>query len=162
MPIAPDVVREAIVHALSGHYSHMDVRKSLEAVDAKVAGHLPAGSPHSIFQIVNHMIFWQEFFLERLAGTPVPEPEEDRWPWPASPSSQAEWDQVVARFFRGLDRAVEFAAAPDLDKVLAGAKSTSRLDALRTIASHNSYHVGQIVLLCQLGAARNDGARGGS
>ena len=35
MTISPDIVREAIVHALRGHYSHMDVRKSLEAVDAK-------------------------------------------------------------------------------------------------------------------------------
>jgi uncharacterized damage-inducible protein DinB len=144
------VARESMIRALSGYYAHMDVRKSLEGVEARMAGGRPPGAPHSIHQIVNHMIFWQDFFLERLAGTPVPEPDEDRWPWAAEPESAQEWQRVVATFFAGLDRAVEFARAADLGALVAGSQDTTRLEALRTIASHNSYHAGQIVLLRQL------------
>ena len=140
-------LQESIVHALSGYYSHMDVRKCIDGVDARVAGAAPAGGPHSIHQIVQHMIFWQGFFLERLSGNPVPEPDADRWPWPAEPESPEEWHRVTATFLAGLDRATQFARGSDLMEPLAGAENTTRLEALRIVASHNSYHVGQIVLL---------------
>jgi uncharacterized damage-inducible protein DinB len=142
-----DALRASLVRALKGSHAHADVRGSVEGIDLATAGALHGGSPHSIHQILRHMIYWQDFFLSRLEGNAVPEPEEDRWEWPAAPASEREWQAVVAAFQTGLDWALRRAELPDLEAPLAGSEDATRLDAVRTIASHNSYHCGQIILL---------------
>jgi len=136
-----------LVNALDSEFAHAHVRRTVEAVEWHLAGQLPEGAPHSIFQIVNHLIFWQEFFLQRLAGEDVPAPEGDPWPWPVVPPDEHSWLDVRDRFLKGLDQAHEVARQDGLEEPLHMWPEKPRMEAVRIIASHNSYHAGQIVLL---------------
>jgi uncharacterized damage-inducible protein DinB len=145
MPLA-----SLLTNALNGDYSHVHVRKSLHDLNGSVAGQVPPAAPHSIYQIVQHLVFWQEIFLERLAGIATPEPTEDFWPSFAAPADEDDWNAVRGRLFEGLERACRYALEAGLDEPLPLSPEKPRMEALRIIASHTSYHTGQIVLLRQL------------
>ena len=71
------------------------------------------------------------------------------------------WDQLCARFFRSLDKAA--AAARDTTRLDQPIRCPSRpgepvrvmsvREQLESLAAHNAYHFGRIVLLRQLGSA---------
>lgn len=153
-----DALRTSLVQALKGTDAHVDVRRTVEGIDRATAGAQPGDSPHTIHQIVRHMIYRQDFYLERLEGNAVPELEADRWDWPTAPVSEKEWRTVAEHFQTGLDWALRHAEQPGLESPLAWTKDTTRLDAVRLIASHNSYHCGQIMLLRNMVGGR--GSRG--
>ncbi|MBI4551023.1 MAG: DinB family protein [Candidatus Latescibacteria bacterium] len=139
----------ALVEALIGRGAHVESVRALEGMDWKLTGRRLRDAPHTIFQILNHIIFWQDFCLRRLRGeqVQVPPRAEVGWPGPESPHHEDEWKATTATFAEGLQDACTIARGPDLDEVLPAWEQTTRYEALRIIASHNSYHIGQIVLL---------------
>jgi uncharacterized damage-inducible protein DinB len=58
-----------------------------------------------------------------------------------------EWKRAVKDFRKGLDALERGSRSPDL---LAKRGKKSQLEMLQTIASHNSYHLGQAALLRQM------------
>ena len=141
--------RQGLRRALSGEGSHVDVGGAFLGLDWRLAGRRPAGAPHSVFRLLGHMIYWQDVYLERLAGASVPSPEHDAIGWPGAeePSSEDEWKDAVARFSAGLARAMRAAESNSLDLALPNFGGRTRHETLHLIASHNSYHVGQVALL---------------
>jgi uncharacterized damage-inducible protein DinB len=144
----PEQAADAARRALTGEWSHVSPTQALEGLDWRTAGERPGGSPYSVFRVLNHMVFWQEIYLDHLRGqTPPPVPHDiDGWPGSDRPASAEEWAQAIARFQEGLGEANALARAEGLDEPLSG-RIPTRHDALHLIASHNGYHVGQIVLL---------------
>lgn len=136
-------------HALRGHGAHVEVSAALDALDWRVAGQRPAGAPHSIFQILRHMIFWQEIYAQRLTGAVAPSPAHapEGWPGEPAPRSEAEWTAAVRRFNDGLGAIEALLRAETLDEVMPNFGHRTRAEAFAFVASHNSYHLGQIVLL---------------
>jgi uncharacterized damage-inducible protein DinB len=146
------ILDEALGHALSGKGAHIETKAVFSALEWTVAGRRPEGTPHSIYQLLNHMLYWQEWVLQWLDGEPPPLPKHasGSWPGDVSPASRTEWMRAIRRFRTGLDRAARRSRKADL---VSKRGTRSRLGMLHTIASHNSYHAGQVVLLRQqLGA----------
>jgi len=148
----PAEFRDSLLRALSGAGAHVGAGKVLDGLDWQRAGARPEGAPHSAFQIVNHLVFWQDHALAWLAGEKPPTPAHDAesWPGPERPADAAAWEAAAARFAAGLDRLRRHAAEDDL---LAHRGPKSVLYVLQVVAAHDSYHLGQVVLLRQqLGA----------
>ncbi len=143
------VIEKALEQALSGRGAHVEVRHVFEGIDWKTAGALPGGAGHSLFQLLNHMVFWQDWAVKRLDGekAPIPRHAAGSWPGGAAPGSREEWERAVRQFqsgLKGLERRVR-------EGELTGARGgKTRLGMLRTMASHNSYHAGQVVMLRQM------------
>src|SRR5947208_2524146 len=77
-------------------------RKSVSGLSPAQAAWTPAPGRHSIWQIVEHMIFWREDNLCRLAGGPKPTPEqlaEGNFPCVRDTGDDA-WGDTLARFDR--------------------------------------------------------------
>jgi len=53
---ARDVVQQALARALTGKDAHVETASVLQGLDRKLAGARPEGAPHSIFQLVNHIL----------------------------------------------------------------------------------------------------------
>jgi uncharacterized damage-inducible protein DinB len=143
------VPQRALLQALSGKGAHVQGPRALERLDWKLAGARPEAAPHSVFQIVNHMIFWQDWVIRWLDGDKpaVPKRASGGWPGKASPAGAGEWAKTVRRFVKGLDELRRRIRGIDL---LSGPEGRTRLETLHALASHNSHHLGQVVLLRQL------------
>jgi uncharacterized damage-inducible protein DinB len=144
-----EVLKKLIVGALSGKGAHVEVRKAVEGLDWKIAGARPDGSPHSIFQLLNHIVFWQEWAVKWLDGEkpPIPKHASGSWPGGAAPADEKEWEQALRRLNKALDALARQAEGKGLLEKRGG---KSRMEMLQTIASHSSYHIGQSVSVRQL------------
>jgi uncharacterized damage-inducible protein DinB len=138
-----------IDYALTGGDAHVATRTVFDGLDWHTAGARVEGSPHTLFELLNHMIFWQEGVLEWLDGQSpsMPEHASESWLGPSAPSSRAEWLRTVRRFRSGLTR-LERGARQVGSARKGGGKSP--LEILAGVAAHNSYHAGQAALLRQL------------
>ena len=149
MNIDPKVLEKNVRNALSGKGSHVEAKKALEGLDWKSAGARPRNATHSVYQLLNHVVFWQEWVVKWLDGEkhPVPKHASGSWPGGISPEDSEEWEQAVKRFGKGLNDLTR--RTRDADILSKGGRK-SRLEMLHTIASHNSYHIGQIVQVWQM------------
>jgi hypothetical protein len=115
------------------------------------------GIPHTIYDEVWHMAFWQQVTLDWVAGieTPFPNRPSDGFP---SPKESETWEDLRKRFLAGTRKAA--ASAADLARLDLDIRCPTRpgkpvrimsiRDQLISLAAHNSYHLGRIVVLRQL------------
>ena len=143
------VLARTLSNALRGVGAHLDSPAALDGLAWELAGARPAGSPYSAYRILNHLIYWQDVFVRRADGAHAPTPphDADGWPGDDAPTSETDWLGAVARFGGGLAALQARAAADPLDEPLPGPDGRTRADAIAAAAAHNSYHLGQIVLL---------------
>jgi uncharacterized damage-inducible protein DinB len=143
------ILERTVGNALSGKGAHVQTKNLFAGLDWKVAGARPEGVPHSLFQLLNHMSYWQHWVVKWLDGEepPVPKHASGSWPGSPGPASAKEWQRAVRSFRSGLQKLDRRSRDADL---LAARGKHSRLGMLQAIASHNSYHVGQAVLLRQM------------
>lgn len=135
--------------ALSGKGAHAATARVFSGLDAETAGARPENVPHTLFQLLGHITYWQDWVVRWLDGDKptVPKHAAGSWPESTAPASAAEWQRSVRHFQAGLRELERRSRAADL---LTGTGKRSRLEMLHAIASHNSYHVGQAVVLRQI------------
>jgi uncharacterized damage-inducible protein DinB len=143
------VLQKTIGNALSGKGAHVATKSLFAGLGWKAAGTRPEGAPHSVFQLLNHISYWQDWVVKWLDGEnpPVPKRASGSWPGGSAPSSAKEWQRVLRGFRSGLQKLDRQSRQADL---LATRGEYTRLGILQAIASHNSYHAGQVVVLRQM------------
>ena len=143
------ILDKAIGPALTGEGAHVEAEKVVAGLDWRVAGARPEKAVHSIYQILGHIIYWQEWVLKWLKGKSpaIPKHASGSWPGKVRPRNEKEWEQAVSRFREGISELRRLAQGAEL---FSRNGQKSKLEMFHTIASHNSYHLGQIVLLRQM------------
>jgi len=143
------IMQETVGRALSGEAAHVATKNLFEGLDWNLAGARPEGAPHSIFQLLGHISYWQDWVLRWLdGGNPsVPKHAAGGWPKDPAPASKRDWARAVKGFQRGLDGLERRSRKGDL---LAQRGKHTRLGMIHAIASHNSYHAGQVAVLRQM------------
>jgi uncharacterized damage-inducible protein DinB len=143
------ILEKTVGNALSGKGAHADTKNLFAGLEWKATGTRPEGVPHSIFQLLNHMSYWQDWVVKWLDGEnpPIPQHASGGWPGSQAPASAKEWQRAVRGFRSGLDGLARRSREADL---LTKRGKHSRLGMLQAIASHNSYHAGQVVVLRQV------------
>jgi uncharacterized damage-inducible protein DinB len=123
----------------------------------QVHRHIPL-APHTIFQELWHITFWQQVTLDWVRGIETPFPANAAAGFPSESTLSEGWDQLCKRFFDGNDEAVAVARDPARLNVLINCPSrpgqptrtmTVR-EQLESLGAHNHYHFGRVVLLRQL------------
>jgi len=149
--------RDSLRELLYGVGSHVHILDGLDGLDPQVAGTMPGHGAHSIFQILGHMVYWQDIALARMRGERPPEPSTaaEGWLTPQAPEDESDWQAAIASLAEGL-RSIEAMVADtsyDLDRALDGTKNRTGRGEVLMVQGHNSYHLGQIVeLRRQLGS----------
>ncbi len=153
MPHA-DPLREHLVQLLEGGHAHATFDQAIHGFPAGHAGERPPGSPHSAWELLEHMRIAQNDILRFCQSADHQSPA---WPsgyWPASPAPQrADQWQASQRSFR--DDLAKFLAmvrdpAADLYQKIPWGDGQTLLREALLIADHNSYHLGQLVLVRRL------------
>ncbi len=145
-----------------GKGAHVDPVACVEDISAELAARTVAGYPHSIWQLVEHMNYWMDYDLAKIAGENRPYPDKAIESWPVHPSPAADrraadeaWQATTRRcavLLARLARLAESDAAELARKVQnVGSPKSPRESTVHAmlwqIAAHNSYHAGQIALL---------------
>lgn len=140
------VLEKSLTQALSGKDAHVEVLSAFEGLDWRLAGRRGEGEEHSVFQLLNHLSYWQDWVLRWLDGEDpgVPEHASGGWPGDEKPRSLEDWEQALEHFKKGVDELKSRSHVMDL---LAVRGDKSPLEMFTSIALHNSYHIGQVVLL---------------
>jgi hypothetical protein len=126
-----------------------------EAAATDKPGSAKGNAPHSIYAEVWHMAFWQNVSLDWIAGRPTAYPLHASEGFPADFSEP--WPGVCDRFLKGLEIAAAIAEETSRLETVVACPRTNEPDRVMTVreqleslAAHNGYHLGRIVLLRQL------------
>ncbi len=140
------MINQILINALKGINAHVDPRNAVEALTIEVAGKEVKNSPYTIWQILKHINFWQGRFISYIKEdlTPPSLSAKEGWAFPASPSSEDELQNEIDKFNSSLDEAMSL-NKDELEKKAQQYKTG--YDVLQAMASHISYHIGEIVFL---------------
>jgi uncharacterized damage-inducible protein DinB len=120
--------------------------------------HIP-GAPRSIYAELWHICFWQQMSLDWMRGIKTLYPATTSDPFPTDADiSRETWDQLRERFLRTIEEAAAISRdLASLDDTIhctsrpsEGLRTMSIRDQLISLATHNGYHFGRIVLMRQL------------
>lgn len=144
-------LRSQLVDAMRGHHAHIDFDAAVKDFPIESAGAKPGGAPHSAWQLLEHMRIAQEDILEfsRDAQHQSPPWPEGYWPETDAPPDEKAWRASVKAFqkdARELDTLLQDAQRDLFQPFEHGSGQTLLREAL-LVASHNSYHLGQLVFL---------------
>jgi uncharacterized damage-inducible protein DinB len=136
---------EAIAGLIEGRSSFEPPSRVLDGLSSDQAAAKLDGWPHSIAELVAHMLFWQRndiAAIETGSEPPEPTPAED---WPEV--TRDDWPRLRDEFLASLERTKEMARDPELlDRTVLGDPFTVGLRMV-WFTGHNAYHLGQVVLL---------------
>lgn len=151
-----------LTRALTADSAHAAPAHILEGIEDGLAHLQTAGAPHSIYQELWHITFWQQVTLDWVQGRETPAPLHNDLSFPTPEQASAEtWTALCQRFFAGNAQAGLHAGAADsLEREIRcpsppglPVRTMTVRDQLISLAAHNAYHFGRIVLLRQLGGA---------
>jgi uncharacterized damage-inducible protein DinB len=106
-------------------------------------------SENSIREIVSHLVFWNERFLNRFKNNAVPKMDgsnETTFTY----LNELEWKQAIERFNMVMTDWYETINGSDdekLDQRINEESKETWLESLSSITLHNAYHIGQIVTI---------------
>jgi hypothetical protein len=154
-------LREHLLYLLRGGGAHLDFEKAIADLPATRRGGKPPGQPHTPWRLLEHMRICQWDILEfsrnpRHVSPPFP---DGYWPAGDGPPDDAAWDRSVAAFRADAKAMQELVADPATDlfaRISHGEGQTILCEAL-LVADHNSYHLGQLVLVRRLLGAWPEG-----
>jgi uncharacterized damage-inducible protein DinB len=134
-------------------FAHIPPRDAIDGLSSDDAERKLDGVPHSIAEVVAHMIFWMEWFTKRCSGTPEPIIAKAAPGWPAV--DRGSWPDLHKRFLDGLERLAAIGDAGG-DKPVEPAIDFPPLahltirGAISHVSTHNAHHLGQVITLRQL------------
>jgi hypothetical protein len=136
------------------HEAHVDWKSAVAKLAPKQRGVRPAGSPHSAWELLEHARLAQRDILEFCRN---PKHVSPPWPsgyWPATPApaNEAAWNKSAKGFFADMEALGKLASDPKIDllKPIGHGSGQTILRELLLAADHNSYHLGQFVLVGRL------------
>ncbi len=144
-------LRKHLIELLDGGSAHIRFGDVVEKFPVDRAGIRPAGSPHSAWELLEHLRIAQRDIILFSEGNDYVEPKwpDDYWPAAHDPKDAQQWNASVAAVREDTAR---FAAMVgdekrDLLEPFAWGSGQTLLREALLIADHNSYHLGQLLLV---------------
>jgi uncharacterized damage-inducible protein DinB len=147
-----DWIRQAFNDALSGTHAHYDVLKALRGISAEDAKKQPLKSDRSIWDHLYHIVFWHDITLQVIKEKKIDWKAIKGKDWLPDNAKLTEkmWKELVESFESHLLKLKELTEKEDLTRSLEGFGGTALGRGILIEFQHNSYHIGQIVLLRKL------------
>ena len=144
-------LREQLLALISSGEAHADFDAAIGDWPVQLAGVKVANFPHTAWMLLEHMRIGQWDILEfsRNPKHVSPKWPEGYWPTSEAPANEKEWTTSVAEFKKDRRTMEQLVANLNSDlyaKFPWGDGQTLLREAL-LLADHNSYHLGQLVML---------------
>ena len=146
-------LREHLVNLLQGRGAHVPFERAVGDLPKRHRGAIASGAGSSPWQQLEHLRLAQWDILEfsRDPAHVSPAWPDGYWPASASPAPGA-WEKSVDAFLADRAAMVDLISDPqsDLYRPFDHGSGQNLLREALVLADHNSYHVGQFVLLRRL------------
>ena len=138
--------------ALVAFHIHAAPEKILAGLSSEIALKQVSEATHTIWDLIHHMSFWQDITLDAIDDKDVDwdRSKTENWPSKDPDIHQKQLDQKIQEFLDGVKEFQNRAESVDLDSNMVSWPQGTKIWALQMIAQHNSYHLGQIIILRQL------------
>ena len=152
-------LRQQLVQMIRGGNAHVKTDEAIDGVPKELRGTRPPGSPHSPWELLEHLRIAQWDILEfsRDAKHKSPKWPEGYWPKSPAPPTFGAWEESVESFRRDMDAmcALVEDISTDLYAPIPGGEGQTVLREALLVADHNAYHAGQLVMVRKLLGAWN-------
>ena len=140
------MIREILLSGLHGKYAHIDPRKALIGLSHEDAIRNPSNNAFSSWELLFHIVFWQDYSLNLMKGIPTKFHKGMDWP---SMHTSLGWLELVERFVSGLNEIEEIIKTWDLNNHFQYKEDPNAVTTIArevmVVIQHNSYHIGQII-----------------
>jgi DinB superfamily len=149
-------LRDQIITVLQGEGAHAGFDESLSGLEPAMQGKRPPGGAHSPWELLEHIRLAQRDILEYTRNDPgyaALEFPSGYWPKSPEPPDAEAWQRSVAQFRADLKELCDYVADEKNDLLAPLPQSSSGASILAQallVADHNSYHLGQLVLVRRL------------
>lgn len=147
-PIEP--WRAIVASALDWDQAHITLDGALKGLTREDRGRRPAGYPHSVWQLVEHLRIAQHDLLDFCRNPSYSHDlkwPDDYWPSDPAPPSDVAWRASLEQIRHDRDEFARFTTSETVDlagKIPHGTGQTYLRTVLVAI-DHGAYHLGQIV-----------------
>ena len=144
-----EIVESSLKKGLIGAHSHINPLEAISDIDASLARKRLMDNSHSIWEILYHIVIWQDIFIENIKGNEA-NWEVNSWPVENEMQSDEDFENLKGRFKRGLKEIKELIKSVNLAEQLSFWHNDPVLQFAVVAITHNSYHIGQIMYLKNL------------
>lgn len=135
-------------------HTHVSIEDALDNIPEKMRGVVPENLPYSIWQLVEHMRIAQWDILD-FSRNPDYVPLEwpaDYWPKEAAPKNATQWNDSIKQIKHDRNEFIKLLDQEDVDLYtpFPWGEGQNLLREALLIAYHNSYHVGEIIVIRRL------------
>ncbi len=149
-----DELRTQLLSLLDGKGAHMTFEEAVADFPAEAMNERPPNVGYTPWHLVEHLRLTQRDMLEYVtdAGYRPRSWPHDYWPDPQTETTPEGWAASVSGFLddRAALRALVADPDGDLTEPMPATPGRSLLRAVRIIADHNAYHVGEFAILRQV------------
>jgi uncharacterized damage-inducible protein DinB len=147
-------VKEFIVSQLEATHTQKNwfvpINDAIAGMTAEDAARKDTTGSHSVWELVNHLIFWNGRWLTRLRGEVPPEMKtENSGTFVNGIADESGWQEACRRLENicsEIEEQVKALSDEDLDKEAFPGYGGSLAEVFCQMTIHNAYHSGQIVL----------------
>jgi len=148
------VLRQHLLDLLKGGNAHVRFDEVVKDFPERLRGKKPEGQPHTAWRLLEHMRLAQWDILEfsRTSKHVSPKWPDGYWPESDAPPSAAAWDNSVKQFRADLKSMEDLVGDSKRDlyaRIPWGDGQTILREAL-LIADHNTYHLGELLMIRRL------------
>ena len=144
-------LREQLIQLLDSEHAHLKFDDAVKDFPPELRGKRPAGSPHSAWELLEHLRIAQSDILEFTRDPKHASPKfpDGYWPSTEAPPTDTAWDESVAAYRADLRAFSALTAAESIDLFarIAHGDGQTVLREILLAADHNAYHLGQLVLV---------------
>lgn len=143
-----DQFRKYLKKGLLGANAHRNTREIVKNLTPKMARMKSPRNFHSAWELIHHVVVWQDAILASLEGKAIHWKEigqKFNWPSPENLEEDSNFHGLIEKYLTGLMKAEKIIDSIDLMAKYTLWEELSGFEALLGLLQHNSYHGGQII-----------------
>jgi len=147
--IEPDLLRTLLSDALLGKRAHLSTERAFDGLTWRQTGLVVSNSPHTIWQLLKHLNYWQDRYISRIEGMKVlpAKTSDDGWKFDPAPPDEGTYNRELGKLLTGINYMTQ-TMLPQIN-CLKGPMGDypNGFAVIQSMASHISYHLGEVILL---------------
>lgn len=146
------ILKKELIWLLTQGGAHASFDEAVARVPKKYYGVAIVGQPYTLWMILNHMRITQHDILDYITNPNYVEPNwpDGYWPDESAPSSATAWKDCIKEIHQDLKTLIQLIERPKtkIMQAIPHIKGGPTIfHEMLLLADHNSYHIGQLILL---------------